>query len=1064
MAHGNNTNPIPGELRSVATDGVVASADAIKDYKKGKFQEQVNKEVDTEIANIKGGSTDSIASLKTAINNEKSRAQSAESGLQNSINTEKSRAEGAESNLQNAVNAEKSRAQGAESTLQNNINAEKARAEGVEATKANAADVYTKAQGTAFEGEVNNTISQQNTNIANKFAQQDAAINSKFNQQDQVIDERLDAQDEKIDTLEKQDVEVVEDHEAVENPDPKKIYREPSEDKTSYTDWMYQDGWIELATYSFPGIDDEPTEDSPNVVKSGGLAAYYGSYKESPEFIKVELDEEDKVLEGMRNDGTKVIGGDLLVNGDAKVIGDTEIGGVSYKVVENPEWVRVVVDSEDKVLCGIKQNGKFYADLDGVDKQVKELIQPLMDEIEELVDRFDEIFKLVDNPEYMSVEFDSDEKVLGGRKTDGTKFENVGLDLGGAILKSTNDPEGRMEVKTDSDEKIISYRKPDGTLVENAGIETNHLELTEQGMTDFQQALKDAGFNPGGGGDYSDTITNKGKKPVYIPMPRLARVNIIWDGNLSSLSKADQGGTQKVNYDVKVPVEFFDGQGVYFRKYALMSAQGNSSMAFEKKNISLKFFDTEDVEGNKHKWGKGDTFGTVFGDWVMQKTYHLKAFHTDFIRGSSEVAYQLADEVYKTRGIYEDRPWKKALIDFSEITSVTPANLSKDGMKDMALRIDNGARCMPDGFPVIVYQNGEFYGIYVWMLKQDADNFNMDTSEVKHIHLDGELYVQNLWDGTINWTAFEIRNPEDLVCMDGSDYDGDFPKELIDETSEHYDSTDENHVRSVQVKKYIIDLSNRVGEINRLNTTDSAAAKVLFDTYFDADNLIDYQLINMACGDTDGFGKNWQWATWDGVKWYVNQYDKDMSFGNYWTGMFTTPPITGWIKSDENLPVGIAIRYYLAEHKTRWQQLVSAGIFTADHIKSLITDWVKRIGQANYENEWKKWPEAPCNRNSMIDYENWRFKEGIRPPYIPSGVWNSETEYAEGDNVWFPAFDNGWYLGFTAVKSNTNKPPLKGSYTKYPMSMGYRDSAWRFYKYIDETIQNQNIFINSLNV
>ena len=39
----------------------------------------------------------------------------------------------------------------------------------------------------------------------------------------------------------------------------------------------------------------------------------------------------------------------------------------------------------------------------------------------------------------------------------------------------------------------------------------------------------------------------------------------------------------------------------------------------------------ENVENKKGKWGKGDTFGTVFGNWVMQKTYHLKAFYADFI-------------------------------------------------------------------------------------------------------------------------------------------------------------------------------------------------------------------------------------------------------------------------------------------------------------------------------------------------------------------------------------------------------------------------------------------------
>jgi hypothetical protein len=738
----------------------------------------------------------------------------------------------------------------------------------------------------------------------------------------------------------------------------------------------------------------------------------------------------------------------------------------------------------------------------------------------------------------MEVELDADDKVLSGRKVDGTKFENndvelnsnatIGgsLEVDGVVIKNIEDPEGRHEVTTDSEGKIVSYRKPDGTKVENVGIETNHLELTEQGMTDFQQALKDAGFTPGGGGDYSDTITEKGKKPVFIPTPRLAMVNIIWDGNLSYLSKSDRpDGVQKVNYDVKVPVEFFDGQGVYFKKYALMSAQGNSSMSFIKKNISLKFFDTEDVEGKKKKWGKGDTFGTVFGDWVMQKTYHLKAFYTDFIRGSSEVAYQLADEVYKTRGVYADRPWKKTLIDFSKINSYTPAGLSEDGINDMNLQIDNGARCMPDGFPVIVYQNGEFYGIYVWMLKKDADNFNMDTSNTKHVHLDGTLNVDYFWGGNIDWTMFEIRNPEDLVCMDGNDYDGDFPAELIDATSENYDSSNKNHVRSAQVKQYIIDLSHRVGEINSLTPTytrpdetvitlnnfegsynidasygrgnyvieqqngtryymslhnanaghdlsdtdywhditeDISSVKSEIEKYFDIDNLVDYQLINMACGDTDGFGKNWQWTTWDGVKWYVNQYDKDMAFGNHFAGMYTRPVYSGWYGNNINLPSGLAIRYYTPEHKARWQQLVSANIINAAHIKSLITAWISRIGKDNYVQEWKKWPESPCNRDSRIDFENWDFDNAVRQYDYPEGMfWDENAQYNAGDVVWF-SFVSDFYARFKARKPNVNKCPLTDRYSRHPVNMGYRDSAWRFYKYIEETIANQNTFINSL--
>ena len=219
----------------------------------------------------------------------------------------------------------------------------------------------------------------------------------------------------------------------------------------------------------------------------------------------------------------------------------------------------------------------------------------------------------------------------------------------------------------------------------------------------------------------------------------------------------------------------------------------------------------------------------------------------------------------------------------------------------------------------------------------------------------------------------------------------------------------------------------------------------------------------MAVGDPDGFGKNWQWTTWDGVKWYVNQYDKDMAFGNYWTGMFTTAPMTGWLGASVSIPSGLAIRYYTPEHKARWQELANANIFNAEHIKSMITAWISRIGKDNFVQEWKKWPEAPCNRNSKIDFEHWKFT-GTASSGTPSTgtIWDDSTPYSVGDKIWFKAFDGTWYLQFEAVKAGDNHPCLTGSYSVYPMSMGYRDSAWRYYKYVEETISNQNTFINSL--
>ena len=100
---------------------------------------------------------------------------------------------------------------------------------------------------------------------------------------------------------------------------------------------------------------------------------------------------------------------------------------------------------------------------------------------------------------------------------------------------------------------------------------------------------------------------------------------------------------------------------------------------------------------------------------------------------------------------------------------------------------------------------------------------------------------------------------------------------------------------TAKVKNYIINFSQRINQIKAATTTEEK--KSLFETYFDVDNLVDYEIVQMATGDNDGFSKNWQWTTYDGIKWFVNEYDKDMSFGGYFTGMFTqlAPTTGGWV-------------------------------------------------------------------------------------------------------------------------------------------------------------------------
>lgn len=740
---------------------------------------------------------------------------------------------------------------------------------------------------------------------------------------------------------------------------------------------------------------------------------YIGStfVKENPEYLSVTLDSSGKVIEGIQENGMKYLGAGM------------NIGGNEYYVVENPEWIRAIIDSEEKILCGIKQNGKFYADIDGIDEQVKELIQPLMDEVDDLIAKFDEIFKLIESPEFLSVELDSEEKVLGGRKIDGTKFENV-------------------------------------------GIETNHLELTEQGMTDFQQALKNAGFNPGGTGDWSDYISNDGDNPLCLAEPRCAMMNIISNADLSNLLKKGMSGAVKgVNYDVPCQVEWFDMQGNYFKKWVEMSGQGNSSMMFPQKNIAMDFFDDETRDG---------AFKFKIGNWVSQDSYHFKAFYSDYLKGVGIIAYKIAMQAQRVRGIFKDISWKRALIDESAITDkATDYEIS-----DFDLSYSE-ARCMPDGFPIIVYQNGEFYGIFVQSLKKHRDNYHMNKSTATHIHLDDTINNATMFNGVVDWTKIEPRNPKDLyykVAHNGTyKYDADSPGqfEIADTATvnawiaagQFPDGTpitskiEKQLKTTAKVHTYIENLASRKAQINAASTVSDK--KALFETYFDVDSIVDYLLINMALSDGDGFGPNWQWTTWDGIKWSVNEYDKDNTFGNNSKGFIAGSvrnPIT-WIGMGV-FPTEFVINNYSAELKSHWNELVAAGIFTADNFMKTVLEWLERIGYDNLKRHYlEKWTESPCFRDPGIS-PNWDLVAINYAPGREEMTYDPNTTYNIGDTC--QICQEVYNIVFECKVDGTKGIFPCKVYTYRPIYLGFYDNIWRIKKFIDKNLQKVNEFINQI--
>lgn len=568
---------------------------------------------------------------------------------------------------------------------------------------------------------------------------------------------------------------------------------------------------------------------------------------------------------------------------------------------------------------------------------------------------------------------------------------------------------------------------------------------------------------PGNNGDWSKNGS------MNIPIPNCAILNLHTD----IMPTAKSGlGTSGVNCDIPCEIEFWDQQGNYAKIWSELSAQGNSSMAFVKKNLAFDLFTSSNLK---------ESYEIKFGDWVPQDSFHLKAYYTDAFRGVGACSYALYEEMVRTRSLLDDRPYKE---DFtSEYTSNSTGNI--DSLSD---NFDTGAKCFPAGFPVIVYQNGEFYGIYSWQIKKSRENMHMNKKNAQQIHLDGTLGTDTIWNGNINWGAFEVRNPKSLILATGKKYNGDFPAEIIGTDSVNYDNTNDDMKQTAIVKESIIALSHRMSEFKSAEAAGTSREKMreLIARYFKVSFMVDYILETNVVQDGDGYTKNWQWTTWDGVRWTANPYDHDGIFGAYHIGNYVNTPGSGWLGNSLALPSGWIIKYFLPELKSRYAQLRSAGVFTSKNITSIVKNWLDRIGEGNFELEYKRWPESPCYRESGLNDKFWKRTTG----YI--NQWSSAAIYGAGTVVYLngqayrslkannmghtPTADtenwvnvtynpNKTYVvnevcyygqsnlfGFSCIANCKGEAPLVKTYSLYPKELGHYDSVYRIQLWLDQRI------------
>ena len=261
-----------------------------------------------------------------------------------------------------------------------------------------------------------------------------------------------------------------------------------------------------------------------------------------------------------------------------------------------------------------------------------------------------------------------------------------------------------------------------------------------------------------------------------------------------------------------------------FHAYIYIKLQGTSTLQLPKKNYTVNLYSDENrsVKLNKE-----------FKNWGFHNNFVLKANYNDILHARNVVGAKLWGKVVQSRSDYDTLP------------------------KELKNSPNNGAI---DGFPVRVYINGTYNGLYNWTIPKCDWMVGMNSANANHVLLSAEFndngdvnYQYNpcnfntLWDGNKNYFDVEVgKNSPELVSS----------------------------------------LNTIISSIINVDSTS-------LEQSLDIKSAVDYFIFQEIILGTDGLAKNMLLATYDMSKWYLSAYDMDSTFDLDWEG-----GILEWYDSD----------------------------------------------------------------------------------------------------------------------------------------------------------------------
>ncbi|MDK8115886.1 CotH kinase family protein [Limosilactobacillus reuteri] len=352
-----------------------------------------------------------------------------------------------------------------------------------------------------------------------------------------------------------------------------------------------------------------------------------------------------------------------------------------------------------------------------------------------------------------------------------------------------------------------------------------------------------------------------------------------------------------------------------------IKVQGSSSASLPKKNYTLQF----------------DQAVELINGYGKQKKYVIKADMTDFSHARNVGCAELWGKVRQTR-IKADNSIKTNDTDYlvdnagNHIVAETDPQLSIGGTYGSV-----------DGFPIAVYINDKYWGLYTFNIPKDKGMAKMSKSK-------GHAIVSTVWASFNETTRLNGKDMDIEFCgTEESDWVFRSINALIDIVKASYDTKDD-------FTKVITPL-------------------------LDIDSAIDYYVYSVAIGNVDGIVRNFNLQTWNGKKWYFAAYDLDMVFGrtpdllDYLSPEYNGSSIRHGGLTFENMATGNRIfhqlwKFYKDEIIARYKDLAS-NVLSSANVGTFFTNYVKKIPVALKAQEDKTWPQTPLTESNNIDQIRW---------------------------------------------------------------------------------------------